>query len=538
MFTSLHRSFSRRVPRLYGLVSLFVALTLILAGHGAERANAAPARIPDHDSKESFKQLCDMLGGVWDDGRTSTSCAASDGSITVCDGEGKNCTFFPPLPPPAANAAQTDDARPDGGVGGVFVDDTPAVGAGTPTEPIDPQPSAQIMVTKYTCPQTIGYGLGQIDAYWAACTDFTPDVSFKLDGASTGNPGEQLTDAIGQVSWTEMEADHYFLTEEIPAGYGTPVAFCAYALPANSTTVVYEDVAVTSEGRIEFDLADTETITCSWFNIVTSATGATSTTTAVGTPGTTLSGSPVAPTATPTPGSDATTLILRVFDCETGYDRRSDDADPAADCPDRPEDVSFALMTLNGQDDDPVIGASTDDEPGVVTFEAMNPEAYRLTEVAFAAGDTAFILSCESDQRSLASYPFSPFALVGTDGSVDLSLVAGETLACDWYHVPALGADVSIQVYECGAAEPSVQTCEPATESAGFVLIPIGDEGEVITFETDASGTFSLEGVRGTFALTEVGEQPCMVSSTAFDDDGNLVLSASGEIAVDVFHCA
>ncbi|MDQ3167677.1 MAG: hypothetical protein M3P94_03400, partial [Chloroflexota bacterium] len=243
----------------------------------------------------------------------------SDGSITVCDGEGKNCTFFPPLPLPAANAAQTDDARPDGGGGGIFVDDTPTVGVGTPTEPTDPQPSAQIAVTKYTCPETIGYGLGQIDAYWAACTDFTSDVSFKLDGASTGNPGEQVTDAMGQYTWFDMEADQYFLTETVPSGYGLPVVFCATYDPLDPNSQAFERYDVSDEFRIEFEVADGESIICYWFNISVDYATATphSGPTATLGPGTPGAGTPTTATPTPTPGTVETNLTIRLFRVST-----------------------------------------------------------------------------------------------------------------------------------------------------------------------------------------------------------------------------
>ena len=92
-------------------------------------------------------------------------------------------------------------------------------------------------------------------------------MAFKLDGASTGNPGEQLTDANGQAGWSGMEADYYYLTEEVPAGFGRPVVFCSYYDPAAFQDREYDRYSVSAENRIEFDLADGEYIACVWFNI-------------------------------------------------------------------------------------------------------------------------------------------------------------------------------------------------------------------------------------------------------------------------------
>jgi len=80
-----------------------------------------------------------------------------------------------------------------------------------------PEPlGTTIGVVKQTCPDTYGYDGASVNEYWAACTDLTEGVAFKLDGASTGNPGEQVTDAMGQYTWFDMEADQYFLTETVP----------------------------------------------------------------------------------------------------------------------------------------------------------------------------------------------------------------------------------------------------------------------------------------------------------------------------------
>jgi hypothetical protein len=124
-----------------------------------------------------------------------------------------------------------------------------------------------ITVVKYVCPSRVKKDLVVYEAYAAVCTTTASNVAFKLDGASTGNPGEQLTDANGQVTWAEMEADHYYLTEEVPAGFGRPAAFCTYYDPAAFQVFEYERYPVSAENRIEFDLADGEHLLCTWFNV-------------------------------------------------------------------------------------------------------------------------------------------------------------------------------------------------------------------------------------------------------------------------------
>ncbi len=176
-------------------------------------------------------------------------------------------------------------------------------------------------------------------------------------------------------------------------------------------------------------------------------------------------------------------------------------------------------------------------ETGVVTFTDVDPADYRLTEVEFPAGNTAFILACQSNRRDFGGYPFNPFVLTATDGSVDVSLLAGETLTCDWYDVPAAEAVLSVQVYACGSAQPSVAVCDPASGPFLFVLAPVSGEGEAITFETEVDGAARLATGEGSYTLTEVGQQPCAVEATHTDAEGNLQLGAEQEVVVQVFHC-
>lgn len=123
-----------------------------------------------------------------------------------------------------------------------------------------------ISVTKYTCPVHLGYVSGGFDGYKHRCTKATPNVPFKLDGASTGNPGEQTTDQYGMAYWSGLEADHYYLTEQVPPKHRSPVVYCATILPDALATITYERYPVSNGNRIEFDVEDGEIFNCTFFN--------------------------------------------------------------------------------------------------------------------------------------------------------------------------------------------------------------------------------------------------------------------------------
>jgi hypothetical protein len=345
-----------------------------------------------------------------------------------------------------------------------------------------------------------------------------------------------------------MEADHYFLTEEVPSGYVTPVVFCSYYLPAAPQDREWEGYEVSDEDRIEFAVDDGENIVCVWFNISEDWEDTSPTDQPSPTPRPTST--PRTETGDQTTPDDEATLTIRKYRCETGYDYRAADADPEEECTERPDDVEFELTTMDGSVGPVSRRADTgEDEPGEATFTGVAPGDYDLVEVDFPAGETAFILTCESDRRDWDDYPVRPFALVAADGSVRLSLVAGEILVCDWYDVPEEaedgvpgeaedgGAGLTVRVYTCTGDEPSVEACDPATEPVRLALMPVDGEDELVEFQTDETGTAHLSDLEGTYSLGQAGQAPCLVESDDLDDDGNLTLSADRETVVHVFNC-
>ncbi len=396
-------------------VVLAVCTTMALSSAGLIRLTAAEpidsGKITQ--SEEEWSNNCLAGGGEFitiEDGNgnsVESSCQVGS-SIETCNWSTKQCTLDVVQP----TNSPLQDARPDGGVGGVFVDDTP-----TPT------------------------------------------------------PGGRV------------------LTEETPAPATTAAATAA------ATTTVTSAVTVPPAAA-----------------------------------------SPAAPGVTPpsrTAPLGSASLTLVTATCAPGYDLFAPDADPARECPGPTDGIAFRLA---GVDID-ATRSSGDDGVGIATFQGLAAGSYLLTERLPEGTAFAFVLGCTSDVRTFAS-PFFPMAMVGIDGMLRISLQADETLTCDWFDVPAPDApDLTVQVYDCGSAAPSVETCEPATESHRFVLAPVDGEGNPIAFETDGEGVAGLSGFVGTYTLSEVGRQPCAVESDGADGNANLVLGADREVTARVFHC-
>jgi hypothetical protein len=131
-----------------------------------------------------------------------------------------------------------------------------------------------VTVVKYACPDIAGYEPAGVEWYQRTCPEPAEGVTFKLDGESSGNPGEQETDADGVVTWDEREADHYYLYEDAPAGYGRPVVFCDAYYPLDEQPPDWDEFDPSStpdadpfDYRVEFGLSEGQSILCYWFNV-------------------------------------------------------------------------------------------------------------------------------------------------------------------------------------------------------------------------------------------------------------------------------
>ena len=133
-------------------------------------------------------------------------------------------------------------------------------------------------------------------------------------------------------------------------------------------------------------------------------------------------------------------LTITVRTCPAGYDPLAADADFQKDCQERAGDTLFGLQPSGSTATGPSAGTGTSgDAPQESTlgFTGLVPGRYTLTATPPPEIAAAFIGSCASDKRSFDDYPFVPFAVVGPDGAVVLTLVSGETLTCDWYQIAA-----------------------------------------------------------------------------------------------------
>jgi hypothetical protein len=133
-------------------------------------------------------------------------------------------------------------------------------------------------------------------------------------------------------------------------------------------------------------------------------------------------------------------LTITVRTCPAGYDPLAANAAFETDCREPAGDTVFGLQLAGTQARGPSAGSGTSgDAPQESTlgFTGLMPGRYTVTAAAPPEIGAAFVGRCTSDKRSFEDYPFVPFAVANAEGSVVLTLVPGETLACDWYQIAA-----------------------------------------------------------------------------------------------------
>ncbi len=135
--------------------------------------------------------------------------------------------------------------------------------------------------------------------------------------------------------------------------------------------------------------------------------------------------------------SGPASLSITIRTCPAGYDPSGKGAGYVRDCKE-PAGDTIVQLSLEGTSGPSASTGTSGDSPqqSTVTFSNLAAGIYRIAATTPADIGEAFIGSCTSDRRSFEDYPFVPFANV-VEGSATLKLVAGETLACDWYQVKA-----------------------------------------------------------------------------------------------------
>ena len=255
-----------------------------------------------------------------------------------------------------------------------------------------------IVVNKYACPEGyISYDPSELSQ---SCNEPYDPITFKLDGASTGNPGDQDTGSVipGGVRWSGLEGDTYYISEFLPQGYNQPIVFCKLISNDDQSESALEQVPLepTDEGyRIVRDVAEFYTLSCNWYN---------------------------------TSGDAFSGIYLHKLGCPDTWEESWELQDWINSCTTVVRDAWFTLEYQNGDTDRrPINGIDVWWEqlpPGEYTVSEEQPQAWTESVIYCALG------SYSSQQQS--SYE----RLDTSDNSFSWDLSADEYIDCYWFNLP------------------------------------------------------------------------------------------------------
>jgi hypothetical protein len=315
-----------------------------------------------------------------------------------------------------------------------------------------------VTILERLCPADYGIVGASREDLLFNCTDSVVGAEFRVrDEGGAVYDRTQVTDATGSAIFADVPVAPLVIAEG-SLDFEAATVYCGQGAPGtDDLPAAYSELEVVDEA-VKYAVQPGSDVLCYWIAVAapddpspTPTQTPTATPTPTSTPSPTQTPSPTptpapgtatpAPaTSTPSPAVDPgapATLALTTFTCPEGYDVYADDADPAKDCDAVASGIAFSIVSV---DDDaapsvPPVSATSDDD-GEASFAELEPGLWLVTASLPEKTETAFISSCASNQRDIATEnPFTPMTYIGPDGQIGFGLIAGETLTCDVYVV-------------------------------------------------------------------------------------------------------
>ena len=232
-------------------------------------------------------------------------------------------------------------------------------------------------------------------------------------------------------------------------------------------------------------------------------------------------------------------LTINVYTCDDLHDPIDPNQTLVNECALGTDDVSFALDPLVPQIGDMMASTGTGGSPATVAFSNLVSGDYRLTQQAPDTIALSYIAQCTSNVREF-DYPFTPFAIIEPNGRLNIELLPGEQLACDWYNIlvseQESATTLTVTVYSCSGDVIDPELCDLAPN----VDLRLSGPSAEIIIATDANGVATFDGV-GTFQIEPVSDLDdrvfCSFLTGSGDAAGTLTLDPASPLTLDAYYC-
>lgn len=242
-------------------------------------------------------------------------------------------------------------------------------------------------------------------------------------------------------------------------------------------------------------------------------------------------------------GSDATpdraaSVTVNVYTCDAMHDPIDPNRTLVDECNLGTADLPFRLESLEPDGSTAMASTGSGGHPATIMFSELSPGRYRLSIGESSEIALSYIARCSSTVRSF-DYPFEPFAIVEPGGRVNLELLPGESLECDWFDVlRAPATSLAVRVLSCDGDIIDPSLCEVVPSVTVTATDPAS--GMVETAVTDANGvaSFTGSGERVLKAVTDLPDRVgCGFGSDAVTVDGIVTLDPDAPKQVDLYYC-
>lgn len=298
--------------------------------------------------------------------------------------------------------------------------------------------------------------------YYGTCHDTAPNpgLPFTLSGPEVG---EATTDASGNVDFVGLTAGTYTVSGGVPGEFADVTYFCA----RRATPSVAFPFSVVPTG-ISVTLGATDDVVCDWYNSPID-----------------LSGLPTA-----TPPVEAATLTVYAAICPVDFTGES----YFDECFDRSAEAASVVFLLSAGG--VALTEQAVDDSGHARFNGVQPGTYILSDSVPGDFLDGRFVYCTFDGGNPVTYDL-PY----TENAIEITIRAGEAVACDWYIEPA-----DQGVVPTATARPARPT---ATTGAVVGLPNTGSGGSASGGFIGGSTTawLAIAGLAmiGTFGLTVAG---------------------------------
>lgn len=353
-----------------------------------------------------------------------------------------------------------------------------------------------VTIYKWICPEGTTWDHDQA-WYEENCTMASDEIMFELysqDGTSATYPSG------GMIEWTGVPLGPIGIQEYLPDEYGAPMVFCSINgsdwehYPAPTAYIANEDFGISGD-------QSGYTFVCHWYNI---------------------------------PGGPGEITVYK-YTCPEGYDPYAWGADPATDCAEGPNGITFNAEGPDGY------SAQTDTGDSVqyaVYFGGLEPGGYTITEQVPDGIGLVFVWDCYG--QTMGELRPTPLRVGDT---LPIDVHAGESIVCHWYNVPE-DPDGSLTVikYECSTKTwVSAVDCEIYEGGQTFDLAWWNGDAWEITANgtTNSAGYYTWYDLEaGEYWLDERDREWCHLSSDWLSDDGNWLNVYEGEeTVVKIYNC-